>query len=60
LASVSPLWKNAGMITPDKFNTLQRAFDEVEYNGLHNNIHPPYIKLVGLTILLPPKVHAKR
>ena len=29
------------MLTPERFNILQRAFEEAKYSGLHDNIHPP-------------------
>ena len=29
------------MLTPERFNILQRAFERAKYSGLHDNIHPP-------------------
>ena len=33
--------KCKGMLTPERFNILQRAFEKAKYSGLHDNIHPP-------------------
>jgi hypothetical protein len=32
--------KCKGMLTPERFNILQRAFEKAKYSGLHDNIHP--------------------
>jgi hypothetical protein len=29
------------MLTPERFNVLQKAFKKAKYSGLHDNIHPP-------------------
>jgi hypothetical protein len=41
------------MLTPERFNILQRAFGKAKCSGLYDNIHPPPIlnlasELVGL------------
>ena len=40
------------MLTPERLNILQRAFEKAKYSGLHDNIHPPpknlASELVGL------------
>jgi hypothetical protein len=59
--------KCKGMLTPERFNILQRAFEKAKYSGLHDNIHPPprvlhqnsYASL-HTKILLPPNIKAKR
>jgi hypothetical protein len=35
--------KCKGMLTPERFNILLRAFEMAKYSGLHDNIHPPPI-----------------
>jgi hypothetical protein len=44
--------KCKGMLTPERFNILQRAFEKAECIGLNDNIHPPphclASELVGL------------
>jgi hypothetical protein len=29
------------MLTPERLNILQRAYEKAKYSGLHDNIHPP-------------------
>ena len=39
------------MLTPERFDILQKAFKKAKYSGLHDNIHPPpslVSELVGL------------
>jgi len=33
--------KCKGMLTPERFGILQRAFERAKYSDLHDNIHPP-------------------
>jgi hypothetical protein len=33
--------KCKGMLSPERFNILQRAFEKAKYSGLHDNIHLP-------------------
>ena len=44
--------KCKGVLIPERLNILQRAFEMAKYSGLHNNIHPPpmrlALELVGL------------
>jgi len=44
--------KCKGMLTPERLNILQKAFDRAKCSGLHNHVQPPPIsfasELVGL------------
>jgi hypothetical protein len=44
--------KRKGMLTPERLNILQKAFDGAKHSGLHDHVQPPPIsfasELVGL------------
>ena len=33
--------KRKGMLTPERLNTLRKAFDRAKRSGLHNDVQPP-------------------
>ena len=52
------------MLTPERFNILQRAFERAKYSGLHDNIHPPPMHRSSWVsshakIQLPPDMQVK-
>jgi hypothetical protein len=39
--------KCKSMLTPERLNILQKAFDRAKYSGLHDHVQPPPISFAS-------------